>query len=126
MKLYIPQLKDKIRLTTPLVITHAECETAYGGSPNKGAGWRITRGDQPWDWKLARNDTEFTLVAGTVLEFRRYFVSVQAKANDIEVSIFASPRPDLTPKKNGGTGQMIKLVLPTHVLNRIEYEPLEV
>jgi len=122
MKLYIPQLKDKIRLTAPLTVTHAECEGAYGGSPNQGAGWRITRGDVPWDYYVATNDKDFTLEEGTVLEFRRYYVSVQAKTNDIEVSIFASPRADLTPKKNGGTGTMVKLVLPTHVLNRIEYE----
>lgn len=121
-QLYIPQLNDKIRLTAPLVVTHEECANAYGGSPNQGAGWRITRGDAPWDWRQAKDDKDFTLEAGTVLEFRRYYVSVQAKANDVEVAIFAHPRRDLTPKKNGGTGSMVKLVLPTHVLNRIEYE----
>lgn len=126
MKLYIPQLKDCIRLTEDLRITHAECETAYGGSPNQAAGWRITRGNQPWDWREAEKDKDFVLVAGTVLQFRRYFVSVQAKTNDVEVVIYASPRTDLTPRKNGGTGQTVKLVLPTHVLNRIEYEKVDV
>lgn len=126
MKLYIPQLKDKIRLTAPLVITHEECKNAYGNTPNQGAGWRITRGDAPWNWQDASQEKDFTLEEGTVLEFRRYYVSVQAKTNDIEVGIFASPRADLTPRKNGGTGTLVKLVLPTHVLNRIEYEVLDI
>lgn len=125
MKLYIPQLKDKIRLTAPLTVTHEECASGYGGSVNQQAGWRITRGDQPWDYAVALGDKDFTLEEGTVLEFRRYHVSAYAKTNDVEVGIFASPRADLTPRKQGGTGKLVKLVLPTHVLNRVEYEVVE-
>ena len=122
MRLYLPELGDLIRLTEPLVIRKAELNTHY---EINHAIWRIIEGEKPYDWPASQRLTEATLEPGTVLAFRRYFVSVHAKTNDVEVSIFAHPRRDLTPKKNGGTGQMVKLVLPLAVLNRIEYEKVE-
>jgi len=121
-QLYIPQLGDLIRLTAPLTISIAETNNAWGNNPNDNSFWRIVNVDEPWDYQRSRFITDATLEIGTVLAFRRYHVSVHAKTNDVEVSIFVSPRPDLTPKKNGGKGTMVKLVLPTAVLNRIEYE----
>jgi hypothetical protein len=123
MKLYIPEIGDKIRLTVPLVLNAAELNMNYGAH-NHDAFWRIVEGDRPWDYKAAEALLTATLEEGTVLAFRRYFVSVHAKTNDVEISIFAHPRRDLTPRKQGGTGQMVKLVLPLNVLNRIEYEEL--
>jgi hypothetical protein len=125
VRLYLPEIGDKIRLTAPLVLNSIELNMGYGHN-NRPAFWRIERGDEPWNYQLGEKIETVTLEAGTVLAFRRYFVSVHAKTNDVEVSIFAAPRRDLTPKKQGGTGQMVKLVLPLGVLNRIEYEKLDV
>lgn len=124
-KLYLPEIGDKIRLTRTLVLYAPELNMNYGAH-NRDAFWRIERGNEPWDYRAAERMLNSKLEAGTVLAFRRYFVSVHAKTNDVEVSIFAAPRRDLTPKKQGGTGQMVKLVLPLNVLNRIEYEKLDV
>jgi len=124
-QLYIPQIGDLIRLTAPLTISIAETNNAWGNNVNDNSFWRINHADQPWDYQQSRFITDATLEVGTVLAFRRYHVSVHAKTNDVEVSIFAAPRADLTPKKNGGRGLMLKLVLPTSVLNRIEYEKVD-
>lgn len=125
MKLYLPLIGDKIRLAEPLVLSATELNLNYG-MHNRDTMFRINFPGQPWDHKQAESMVSAILEPGTVLAFRRYFVSVHAKTNDVEVSIFAHPRADLTPRKQGGTGYMAKLILPLHVLNRIEYEVLTV
>lgn len=120
-QLYLPLIGDLIRLTEPLELDPAELNLNYG-SDNMPTLFRINHPEEEFSYQWRSKLTKAVLEAGTVLAFRRYFVSVHAKTNDVQVSIFASPRRDLTPKKNGGTGLMAKLTLPLAVLNRIEYE----
>lgn len=120
-QLYIPQLGDLIRLTQPFTFTVIETNNKWGNNVNDNSIWRIEWPGEEWTRRVPQ-PTQCTLDEGTVLQFRRYHVSVHARTDDVEVAIFAAPRRDLTPKRQGGTGLMLKLVLPTAVLNRIEYE----
>lgn len=118
-QLYIPLLKDCLRLIQPLVVpldpVALYCENRY-------AGWRVNYGDAPWDHVTAKGMVNFELEVGTVLQVRRYFVSLQAKTNDVEMHILASPRRDLMMKKHGGTGKIVKLNLPLEIMNTSHYE----
>jgi len=125
MKLYIPQIKDKLRLTAPLVLNAHELNMSWGND-NSSTMFAINFPDEPWDFKRGEAIVSSVLEPGTVLAIRRYHVSVHAKTNDVQVSIFAAPRRDLTPRAQGGTGVMRKLVLPIEVMNKIEYEVLDV
>lgn len=123
MKLYIPKLKDCLRLTAPLTVP------LDGG--RFSAPWhladRIVHGDLPWDYVRAHAVTSFTLVEGTVLQFKRYFVSSHAQSDRVTVAIFAHPERHLTPKKSGGTANMrdLEFDLSLDLLNQIEYEKVE-
>ena len=123
MKLYIPNIRDKLRLTTALIVSAGEVNLQYY---DREDWFRIAHPDEPWDYAKAQRVAQIELEIGTVLAIRRYHVSIHAKTNDVQMSIFASPRRDLTPKANGGTGKMVKLTFPIEVMNRIEYERLEV
>lgn len=125
MKLYIPQIKDKLRLTTPLVLNADELNMSWGND-NRPTMFAINFPGEAWDYSRGTTIKSAVLEPGTVLAIRRYFVSVHAKTNDVQVSIFAHPRRDLTPKAQGGTSLMRKLVLPIEIMNRIEYEKLDV
>jgi hypothetical protein len=122
-QLYIPQIGDKLRLIEPLVLNASELNMTWGNH-NRPTLFAITHPGEAWDWSKGKHITSAELEVGTVLAFRRYHVSVHAKTNDVEVSIFAAPRRDLTPKKQGGTSLMLKLVLPIEILNRVHYERL--
>jgi len=121
MKLYIPSIGDCVRLTQDVVIpmpldTH---------TPSRWAVFPIVYPDGEWhrDYKLAEQITDFTLVKGTVLQFKRYFISSNARADSVDVSIFASPRIDLTPRKQGGKApRQIRFTLTTKQISLIDYE----
>lgn len=121
-QLFIPPLKAKIRLTAPLCFTRAEVLNQYNNIPQEHVLWQIMRPGEPWDYRKVQLITDFELEEGTVLEFKRYFLSTNARENRIDVNIWAHPRRDLTPKKQGGTSNTLTLELPVEVMNRIEYE----
>ena len=124
-QLYIPKLKDKLRLTVPLVLNADELNMDYG-SDNRPTMYAINFPGEAWNWQKSDKMVSAELEIGTVLAVRRYHVSVHAKTNDVQVSIFAHPRHDLTPRAQGGASKMLKLVLPIEVMNRIHYEKLDV
>jgi hypothetical protein len=120
-QLYIPALKDRIRLLEPLFVEVTE-DSVWG---LHSTAWAIERPGEPWNYLASKTLPGFTLEAGTVLEFKRYFISTHAKEDRVKVVIFASPRRDLFPRSRGGTGQTIDMDLSVAVLNRIEYEKME-
>lgn len=122
-QLYIPLLKDCLRLTQPLVVPLTP-GTVY--CENRYAGWRVNHGEAPCNHAVAQGMVSFELEAGTVLQVRRYFVSVQARRNEVQMHILASPRRDLMMRKYGGTGTIVKLELPLELMNTIHYEKVTV
>lgn len=121
MKLYIPSIGDCVRLTQDVVIplpvdTHV---------PSRYHIFPIVYPDGEWqkDFKRAQAITSFTLVKGTVLQFKRYFISSNAKTDTVDVVIYASPRVDLTPRKQGGRApRQFRLTLTTKQISLIDYE----
>jgi hypothetical protein len=124
-RLYIPSLKDKIRLTAPLVIMRGPPDPYYQYR-HFSLMWAIEYPGVPYNWQMTEKLSSATLVEGTVLEFKRYFISAHAKENRVTLNIWAHPRRDLTPKKQGGTATTWQLDLPVEVLNTIEYERVDV
>ncbi len=117
-KLYIPSLKDKIRLRQPWTFP-------IDNSDSRGAAWRVHYGDTVYDFGPASRLLNFTLEEGTVLEFKRYHMSSQAKKDHIDVTIFASPRRDLMPRNRGGTSSQVKFTVKSAHLDGLEYERME-
>lgn len=129
MELYIPSLGDCIRLTADTIIDRTATRHSPFNRPGDYAVFPILFPDGNWhkDYALAQAAPTFTLIKGTVLKFKRYFVSSHAKSNAVEVVIFASPRSDLTPRAQGGKAkQTITLDLTTEQISGLEYEKLDV
>jgi uncharacterized protein YkvS len=124
-QLYIPPLKSKLRLLASWKIVIADCVNAYGNTNVRDAAWRINNPGVVWDYKAAERMTEFVLEEGTVIEFKRYHLSSQAKMDAIKLTIFASPRRDLMPKNRGGTSTQVEFEVPVKVLNGLQYEETE-
>jgi hypothetical protein len=123
-RLFIPPLGSKLRLLKPLVLDIQLLPNVF---ENRGAGHAIAYPGEPYDWERAMQTQQVTLEEGTVLNFKRYFISSHAKTNDIAVSIWAHPDPRLCPKAQGGRApRALDLVLTTQVINQIEYEVLNV
>lgn len=121
-ELYIPPLKSKLRLLAPWTFVIKECENAYGNAQVFDAAWRINNPGRAWDYKAAQAMLDFTLEEGTVIEFKRYHLSSQAKMDAVKLTIFASPRRDLMPKNRGGTSTQVEFEVPVRVLNGLQYE----
>ena len=126
MKLYIPKLKDCIRLTAPLYVSKDARRPWNNGHAT--VAHQIAHPGERWNWSQSQALTGFLLVEGTVLQFKRYFISAHAQEDRVTVCIFAHPDRRLTPKKNGGLGNMSDLTfdLSLDVLNNIEFEKVEI
>lgn len=121
MKLYIPSIGDCVRLTQDVVIP-----VPFGThTPNRYNIFQIVYPDAIWaqDHRLSETISSFTLVKGTVLQFKRYFISANAKTDTVDVAIYASPRADLTVRKNGGRAKrQVRFTLTTKQISLIDYE----
>lgn len=125
MRLYIPNVGDLIRVTDDVTIT-VHSDDRHVSVPDMHAIWQLTHGEAPWDYNLAKEIKDFTLVKGTVLKFKRLFVSSHARTNAIEVSIFAHPEDILTPRAQGGKAKRtITFTMTTHQLNLLDYERVD-
>lgn len=122
MKMFIPKVGDLIRITDDVTIVSQDAPHGWS-IPDKHSIWSIVHPDLPWDWHAAQAIDKITLVKGTVLKFKRLFVSAHAKQNAIEVSIFAHPDDRLSPRAQGGKAKStITFTLSTDQVNEISYE----
>lgn len=124
-KMFIPKVGDLIRITDDVTIP-LQATPGSRLTPDTYSIWSIVHPDRPWDYFAAKTIDKFTLVKGTVLKFKRLFVSAHARQNAIEVSIFAHPDERLMPRAQGGKAKStIAFTLSTDQVNLIDYEKVE-